>query len=614
MALGGSGGGGKASSSAVRAGEAFVEINADDTKFVSAIKRTANKLHSWGSTLKQTGVTVGAAGLAALTPLLGLFDQSIKMGDAFTKAADRMGATAEAASKLAYAAKQSDTALEAIVSGNTKLTKSAIAATEGSEDQALAFKQMGISAEQFLALDADERFAKVAGTLEGMGSELDKNRFGMALFSKSFAELRPLLESGEQGMRDLFVEAEKVGAVISSDRAKKSTEIGDTIDKTWTAVKMTFLEVGFVLLGFQGEINKSSNAIVDTLQVIRTWINNNRALVIGIALISAGAFASGLALVGMGYALTGLVAIMKIGTVVASTFYAVMFSPIILKGALVVGVITALVLVMRNLFGLLQGFNGVGPQVSAVFSDMLATVSQTFGVITKFLEKGNISKAFEALWVGVQIVWADSMLALQIIWNKFKASFVDGWHDLSASIRMLWSDLAAWILRTIAPVFNSILEIMAKAFELTDSPNQAKAIRDAKIDPEAVNRNRDAENNRILDERKQKQLDSDIARSRAIADAVVKINDLKTKLEELEKEANAPVPEIAPMPRGKQPIFQENINRLGSAVAGTFSSSDFRGALGLGPAKEEAEKQTGIMEKQLKVLQKIEQKDGAQFD
>jgi TP901 family phage tail tape measure protein len=56
--------------SAIRAGKAFVEISADDTKFQASMKRVHNRMAAMSQTLRQTGTTLALGGAAIGLPMV----------------------------------------------------------------------------------------------------------------------------------------------------------------------------------------------------------------------------------------------------------------------------------------------------------------------------------------------------------------------------------------------------------------------------------------------------------------------------------------------------------------------------------------------------------------
>jgi len=76
---------------AIRAGKAFVELNADNSKFSKALKIAENRLKHFGSNVQQIGMSVmragliGAAPLAASTKVFATFDDQMRLVKAVTQ-------------------------------------------------------------------------------------------------------------------------------------------------------------------------------------------------------------------------------------------------------------------------------------------------------------------------------------------------------------------------------------------------------------------------------------------------------------------------------------------------------------------------------------------------
>ena len=89
---------------AIRAGRAFVELFADDSKLVRGLKRAAAKLQAFGASVRNMGLKLAALGAAVVTPLLASTKVFAKMGDDLAKMAARTGFSVETLSELGFAA------------------------------------------------------------------------------------------------------------------------------------------------------------------------------------------------------------------------------------------------------------------------------------------------------------------------------------------------------------------------------------------------------------------------------------------------------------------------------------------------------------------------------
>lgn len=609
MAIGGSGGKG-GNKSAIKAGEAFVELSADDTKLQDALKRIANKVHSTGLKLAKFGAITGAAGAALLGPLIGLFAQAVKYGDSIQDAADRAGASAEGISRLGYAADLSAASLEDVEGANQKLTKAAVAAARGSKEQAKAFQAMGISADDFLQMDIDERFLTIAETLDTLETPLEKNAFLFDVFGKSAGQLKPLFMNGAEGLRALLKESDRVGQTISNDDAAKSARMMDVYDKSIKAVKYTLMSVGMALFGFTDGAENLSEVFIGTLKGIRDFITENRKIIMIVASVGAGIIAFGSALTVAGLALSGIVAGFSALITVGSAILP--FLPIIIglfaglagTAAAIYNLHTILKLIGIDVVALTAGFRG--DFVDSIMS-IGETFSQTFGGILAALSKGDLALAGEIAMVGLTLAFEKGILFLTKQWVNFKGIFVDIWHDMVFIVKSLWNDLITWILKKLVNMGADIL-IGIKKLDVFDAlpidAAQIEADRKRTLDMlDKQNVGKGSELNKEYDARKKA---NDEFRKGQLKDQESVVEKLQQYLDDLIGKANKKDEKPWESPSGK---FQEALDKMADGVKGAFQSSDFRGLLAQGPANKIAKDQLEVGKKQLGELQKLNNKD-----
>ena len=80
-----------ASPSGIRAGQAFVELFADDSRLVRGLNAAAKRLKVWGQSVTAAGQKMLTAGMAAVGGLLGSAKVFASMGDTMAKASQRTG-------------------------------------------------------------------------------------------------------------------------------------------------------------------------------------------------------------------------------------------------------------------------------------------------------------------------------------------------------------------------------------------------------------------------------------------------------------------------------------------------------------------------------------------
>lgn len=173
------------------------------------------------------------APIAALTSAAGfgaLVKHQIDLGDQLSKTSQKIGVAVEDLSAYQYAARLSDVSNEQLTSGLARLTKAMGEAAGNSSSQAArAFQALGVSvtdtAGNLRPINAvlDEVAEKFAATRDGT----NKTAMAMEVFGRSGAELVPLLNS----LRELSGEARRTGNIVSTEFAKKSEQLNDSLTR-----------------------------------------------------------------------------------------------------------------------------------------------------------------------------------------------------------------------------------------------------------------------------------------------------------------------------------------------------------------------------------------------
>lgn len=605
MPLGGSGSGtgaSKASAGAVKAGEAFVEVSGDDSKLQRVLNGVIGKINAVGKVMMGVGLKSAAIMAAGLAPLVAMFKSAAEWGDSMTKASERMGATAEAASKLAYAAEQSDASLEDIVDANKKLTMSALAAADGQKEQAEAFKRLDIEAGEFLAMDADERFVLIASALEKIEDPLEQSQLLFALLGKSATKMLPLLRSGAEGLRDLYSEAARVGAVISNEDAASATRLGDTLDRTWKAVKMTFLEVGFALFGLEGALDASSGGMIAMLQNVRAWFRDNQGLIQSIGKVLATLLALSLAVTAFGFALSGAVTV--IGLAVAA-------AKLLVAGVL--ALLTPIGLVTAAIVGLTVELLDDGP-----WQEFAETAMAAWEGIVAALKKGDLELAWKIVCATIKVIWIELMQFLEGKLEDFLSFFRNKWEDATDWLSIKLGDLGDWGSETaddIGDAFEFGWADLRDFFDDTGRGDRARA-ESAKARAAKIAWG-DAARKKAEDDEKARLARQAREREAALAPYRDEIARLKADMNKLVARAvgrdeglvDPMMPaEVGPMPRPAHSMLRAL--PAGDAVRGTFASRDYRGTLGIGPQSSIGKEQLDTQKEMLKELKEIRKKAG----
>ena len=171
----------------------------------------------------------------------------VQVGSAFDDMAQRTGVAVEALSTLSYAAKLSDTSIEAVQGGLMKMAKFMGDLRGGSDEAAKKLQALGISATQILAANPEQQFKIFADAIAGIEDPSERAAAAMEIFGKGAGELLPLLQQGEQGIEALQEQGREFGAYMSTEVAQSAAQLGDGIDNLTTAFTGLAVQVGYVL-------------------------------------------------------------------------------------------------------------------------------------------------------------------------------------------------------------------------------------------------------------------------------------------------------------------------------------------------------------------------------
>jgi hypothetical protein len=242
-------------------GSVFVNLGLDSAQFDAGLKRASGVLNKYGvqMTLGLETVVEGIGKVIGALPRA--VKSSIDFSDTMSKAAQKVGVTTEALSRLNYAADYSDVSLEQLTGGLQKLTKNMadVASGQGAT-AAVALQALGISATDSTGKlrEADAVFLDVADRFSRMEDGSTKTALAIQLFGRSGAELIPLLNEGADGLQRFADESDRTGNTITTKTGKAAEEFNDTLTRLQKAL--------------QGAVNKITEAALPALQSMADWI------------------------------------------------------------------------------------------------------------------------------------------------------------------------------------------------------------------------------------------------------------------------------------------------------------------------------------------------------
>lgn len=309
---GGSGG----AAGSVRAGKAFVELSARDSGVFKAIDRLKAKLGSLGNFLVKVGTVtagVGASVLAAFRPASQApGDQSQLLGFA-----SALGFSAESASRLFGILKAGGSDIRDAAEGLATFEQRIQDAIAGTGEAGKLFELLRVSAQEFAAIkDPAERFYKLLDAvkkstapisklnllMKAVGEDTGKNMAGVIKLSAD--QIRRLGDASEQSAADLEA---------ASQATIEYTIATAKIQQVWREVVAAIAPL----------IKQLAELVTKNVDPLIQFVRQNRDAVKTLALVAFGAVATGAALVALGLAIKGVIALYALLGTTASATYAI---------------------------------------------------------------------------------------------------------------------------------------------------------------------------------------------------------------------------------------------------------------------------------------------------
>ncbi len=214
----------------------FGTILIEDQKAIESLKKVDEKGKKSKTTLgdiADKGAKIGAAVVAgagvAVGGLMALANGTADTTDKWDKLSLRTGIAVEELQRWGYAAGQSGADITVLETGMKKLSDTMVNAQNGSKSAQDAYTQLGISMSELSTMSPEETFNRVMYSLAEMEDGALKNSIGNDLLGKSYVELKPLIQSGADGMTDLKNRADELGIVMSEDAVASGVVFGDTL-------------------------------------------------------------------------------------------------------------------------------------------------------------------------------------------------------------------------------------------------------------------------------------------------------------------------------------------------------------------------------------------------
>ncbi len=489
-----------ANTNAIRAGRAFVELFADDSKLTRTLKLARKKLKVFGESIRNLGMKMVSISSAVIAPLAGSAKLFSSMGDQVAKMSKRTGLSVETLSELKFVASQTGTEFESLEMGFRRMQRSIYDAGRGLSTATDALSDLGLRFEDLDGLSPEQQFKLLAERIGALKDPTKRAAIALTLFGRTGTNLLPMFKLGADGIEELQNQARALGLTMSGKDAKAAEDFTDTLDKLWKVVKMATFNIGAALAPALGRIAETITKIAVRLN---SWIKRNRQLIVNIAKIAAIIVATGGALIAfgtiissMGTAIGGLIAtITTVGTV---------FKGLISIIGLLVNPIGAVMAAIVALGGYLVYTSGIGTKALGWLGRKFAILKDdaltAYGAIADALVAGDISLAARILWLTLKMEWTKGVNFLEKTWLGFRNFFIrigyDAFYGLLKLVENIWSGLeVGWIETTafFSKCWQSFVNFFAKTWEnIKASAKKAwawiKSLFDDSLDLESENK------------------------------------------------------------------------------------------------------------------------------
>lgn len=262
----------------------------------SGVSTTQRTLQGLMMNVRSWALGVGGALAAAFgtREIVRNLQSAVTQFDKLSKTAEKLGVATDDLSALHYAANILNIETGKMDTAFQRLTRRLAEAAKGTGEARGAIAELGLSAEDMVQLGLEDKVLALADAFSRVENPADRVRLAFKLFDTEGVELVRLLNLGEDGLRKLREEAEKLGVVVSSKTARGAAEFNDRL----TRLRRTGTGLWWQLAG---QILPALNRLAESLVVLTDASGPLRELWLGIgsligsAVDELAAFGAGMA-------------------------------------------------------------------------------------------------------------------------------------------------------------------------------------------------------------------------------------------------------------------------------------------------------------------------------
>lgn len=237
---------------AISLGDAVVTFRADLTDLNKAVGKAAGQMkRDFGNLLgvaSQIGKGFTVMGGAITAGLGAIVTSTANAGDEIFDMAKKTGMGTEAVSKWAFALKQSGgdiTTLQTAVRGMSNLIDGARQGTGAAVD---TLARLNMTVEDFAGLSPEQAFQKLTEAVAQVADPMERAAIAQDVFGKSGMAMLPALSEGRDGLKAMFDEAERAGAVFNEAEAAMGDQFNDALGALTASVQGISKEIAALLI------------------------------------------------------------------------------------------------------------------------------------------------------------------------------------------------------------------------------------------------------------------------------------------------------------------------------------------------------------------------------
>lgn len=434
----------------IKAGGAFVDIRVRDRvrRGLVAIQARLRAMSGFVSRLSRSFALLGTGITVAM---IGAAKSFADAGDKIHKMSGRTGVSAEALSKLGFAAEQSGSSLDGVGNAVFRMRRRVANAARDMGPAVKALQALGFDAKELAALAPEEMFLRIADALKQVPNESTRAQLAFEIFGLQAKDLFVLLDEGRDGIERLMDEAGRLGKVFTEDGAQAAADFTDAMNRVKTAIAGIVIGVG---QAFAPWLTRISNNFSDGAASASQWVRKNREVVLLAASAPAILFAMSAALKAVGVAATLTATLVGAVSTAITIATGVISFAIGLIGSLttVVGVLQLALVGIVGVIGFFVVKAGAAAIAATDFGKAVNVLGMTFKTawqgIRDAIAAGDLELALKIAGKALEIAWVVIVSKLEEIWNNFLIAIARRTEDLlpKAALKLLGRSGVANIL------------------------------------------------------------------------------------------------------------------------------------------------------------------------